>query len=158
MDYETSFRGKIHGPPDVPTAKFEEFWKAYRDGNLVALMDKYGLSQVRMQFHQLESFLREPAAAPRPPVWGLRRYFEFEGMHVDVPANVLTAAHAYGISSGLNARERMQMTAFYKQSWRTLDWNPMEMEEARQKGTLVEHAQSYLQNIEQDVVRRIEKL
>ena len=52
----------------------------------------------------------------------------------------------------------MQMTAFYKQLWQTLDWDPMKMEEARRKGTLVEHAQSYLQNIEQDVMRQIEKL
>jgi hypothetical protein len=79
-------------------------------------------------------------------------------VHVDVPAHVLTAAHAYGISSDLSIRERMQMISFYKQLWQTLDWNPMEMEEARQKGTLVEHAQSYLQNIEQDVVRQLEKL
>jgi hypothetical protein len=157
-DYKMSLGGKIPGPPDTPAANFEEFWKAYRDGNLVALMDKYGLSQDRIQFHQLESFLREPAGAPRPPVWGLRRYFEFEGVHVDGPAHVLTAAHAYGISSDLSVRERMQMIAFYKQLWQTLDWYPMEMEEARRKGTLVEHAQSYLQNIEQDVVRQLEKL
>ncbi|ORX95605.1 hypothetical protein BCR34DRAFT_607900 [Clohesyomyces aquaticus] len=141
-DYEMSLGMKIPGPPDAPAANFE----------------RYGLFQDRIRCPQLESFLREPAGARRPPVWGLRRYFEFEGVHVDVPADVLRAAHAYGISSDLSIRERMQMVAFYKQLWQTFGWNPLEMEEARRRGTLVEHGQSYLQNVEQDVVRQLEKL
>ncbi|KAF2120771.1 hypothetical protein BDV96DRAFT_595184 [Lophiotrema nucula] len=158
QDYERSLGIPMPKQLRVREATFDEFWHAYRDGSLISLMDKCNLSRDRQAFQNLESFLAVRPGSPRPLVWRLRHYLEFEEMRANIPEDVLTGAQAYGMSSELNPREKMEMTTFYKKLWSQYDLDPLEMEDARCRGRLVEYAQKRLPNLDPDVARLLEKL
>ncbi|KAF2026863.1 hypothetical protein EK21DRAFT_91991 [Setomelanomma holmii] len=85
VDYNKSLGVSISDIPYLPTATFEEFWKAYSAGRLVPLMDKYGLTQERRRFPNLTQLFKSRQASRDPTVWRLCHYLALEPTDPRVP-------------------------------------------------------------------------
>lgn len=90
--YDKSLRSSRKRVPGSPTCSFDEFWKAWENGSLSKVFDKYGIGDnlggnTRSWFEQKTRFphLRELLSFPverhklRPSVWRLKHLLPLEG-------------------------------------------------------------------------------
>jgi hypothetical protein len=157
VDYSKSLGENIYdGPSNLPKATFNEFWRAYKIRKLIQLMDQYGLRERRQQFKYLERFLAVRPVDHRPPVWRLCHFLAFEPMSVDLPEAVLIGAQCYGFSPELSACTKIDLMSFYRDLIR--NGGPIELDQARSQGKLLEYAQRRLGKIEMDVAHVLRNL
>lgn len=142
--------------PDVPHASFEQFWTAYRDAQLGLLMEQHGLLEYQANRAQLGQFLATRPGDPHALIWRLMHYLAFEPAAVDVPTEAAEGAECYGFTDELNARTRLELRSLYKRLTRKA--NPLEIDEARTQGRLLELAQGLLQEIDADVAQVLGRL
>ncbi|KAI0595322.1 hypothetical protein F4775DRAFT_377775 [Biscogniauxia sp. FL1348] len=134
-----------YGPPDRPTCSFHEFWTFWNLSILPLLFDKYGYGKEADQsWPYLRKFLSTPPRE-RPLVWRLCQYLAIWDVNaVDTIPVIRDAAEAYGIHSSLNARDRLMMYEFYRRLLPAV--NPLELDEACRKGTLLKFSTRHLDN------------
>ncbi|KAI1635726.1 hypothetical protein F4809DRAFT_429173 [Biscogniauxia mediterranea] len=134
-----------YGPPDRPTCSFREFWTCWNLSILPLLFDKYGYGKDADQsWPYLRKYLSTPPQE-RPLVWRLCQYLAIWDVNaVDTIPVIRAAAEAYGIHSSLNAKDRLMMYEFYRRLLPAV--NPLQLDEACQKGTLLKFTTQHLDN------------
>lgn len=156
VDYAKSLGEDAAPQPGIPKASFEQFWTAYNDGEVIPLMDRYGLEEGRRRFPGLGPFLALRHSTRHPMVWRLKHSLAFEAAAVNIPAEALLGAQYYGFSSSLNARTRIELRSLYKSLMGRRD--PLEIERARSEGRLFSYAQERLPSIESNVAQVLQQL
>jgi hypothetical protein len=154
VDYSRSLGVEYDGPPSIPTCSFEEFWHAYESGNLIQLMDHYGLKQHRSEFKHLDTFLGSRPGLSRPSIWRLQHLLAFQS--ISIPPQLAQAAQQYGLTQSVGAKERIGLTEVYRRVLSNGD--PIELHRARCRGEVLTYAQSIVKNIDADVALILEFL
>ena len=131
-------------------ATFDEFWHAFRDGKLIELMDNHGLRGERRSFPQLEAFFADRSCCHRP-VWRLCHFLAFEVSSIDIPSLALKGAQNFGFSPDLGVRTSLELRALYKRLLSNRD--PLELDDARSQGRLLDYAKSVMQNVDVGVAK-----
>jgi hypothetical protein len=155
-DYSVSLGEKSRSHSDIPMATFEEFWRAFQNGKLIQLMDQYGFQEERRRYPYLENFLAIRPAEPHPPVWRLCHFLAFEVTSLDIPPVAVVLAEDFGFSAGLSARMKLELRSFYKSL--ISKGGPLEFDEARSQGRLVDHAQRHFTKVDEAVLRILREL
>jgi hypothetical protein len=156
VDYNKSLGISSSKIPTIPTASFEEFWKAYRAGTLISLMDKYGLGQERRSFPQLAHFFASHRSVHRPGIWRLRHYLAFEPTDPTVPCEAQSGAKHFGFSSTLNARTNIELRGVYARLLANAP--PLEIELARNEHRLLEYIREKLYSLDAGVEQTLRQL
>ena len=149
MDYFRSLGAKYLGPPETPTCTFDEFWLAYESGELIQLIDRYGLQKDRQRIQHLDTFLANRPGEYRPSVWRLQHLLVLE--NTNFPQQVTNAAHEYGFSPFLSPRLTLALRSFYVELLTHGD--PMELHYARRQCEVLKYAQRCLGKVDSDIAR-----
>ncbi|KAH6605051.1 hypothetical protein Trco_006758 [Trichoderma cornu-damae] len=157
-DYYQSLGSKDEYP-NVPTCSFNEFWLAYESGSLAKLFYHYGLGDMMDRDWGLREFLSFPLDQHelRPSVWRLKHFLALDpGAPLGRLSKIETAAQEYGFTSQLTARTRLALRQFYEQLFTKV--NPLRVHEAKNRGKLLEYAESSLDVIDDGVRHVLRKL
>ncbi|PTB65734.1 hypothetical protein BBK36DRAFT_1202535 [Trichoderma citrinoviride] len=158
-DYDQSLGIKPRDYPDRPTCSFNELWVAYETGSLSKLFDQYGFSYSLRADSGLREFLSFPPHqdALRPSVWRLKHFLALDH---NIPLGnfpmIEAAAREYGFLSQLDPVTRLALRNFYERLFKEI--NPLRVHEAKNRGTLLEYAESSLDVIDngvRNVLRRL---
>jgi hypothetical protein len=141
---------------NIPTADFEEFWTASRDGKLPELMAKYELEQQLQACKFATEFLALPLAAPHPKVWRLCHYLAFAPTNPTVPKEAEAGARHFVFTSSPTARTKIELRRVYTAL--LAKTSPLEIEAARDEGRLLAPAQGTLSDIDAGVIHTLKKL
>ncbi|KAJ6028506.1 hypothetical protein N7540_004082 [Penicillium herquei] len=153
-DYDTSLGIFPDRTSSLPTCSFDEFWRAWRDGSMADLFDKYGLGDGldrgagyglgrNVGFHHLRDFMAFPVEKHklRPSVWRLKHLLALDD---NTPLTgfpkIEGASQEYGFTPQLDARTRINLRQFYKQLLNICD--PLEVHRAKESGELLGYAES----------------
>ncbi|KAL7803693.1 hypothetical protein V8C44DRAFT_343588 [Trichoderma aethiopicum] len=154
-DYDQSLGTNSWDYPDLPTCSFNEFWMAYEAGTLPKLFHRYGLGHALGHDDGLLEFLSCPPSrdALRPSIWRLKHLLALDpntplGSYPGIDA----AAQEYGFVSQLDAGTRLELRYFYERLFTKV--NPLRVHEAKNRGELLEFAESSLGVID-DRVRHV---
>ncbi|KPM42451.1 hypothetical protein AK830_g4100 [Neonectria ditissima] len=151
-DYDQSLGVGCRDMPDSPTCSFGEFWRAWQDGSLAKLFDKYGLGdeideypsglEYKTWVRHLRGFISFPVEqhALRPSVWRLKHLLALEDVRplTSFP-KIEAAVRDYGFTPQLDARTKIALRQFYRQLLKEHD--PLEVHEAKNRGELLEYAE-----------------
>lgn len=141
------------GHHSSPTCSFSQFWRAWTNGSIGQLFDKYGLGDEvdgssgscfgrRIGVSHLREFLSVPVEKHelRPLVWRLKHLLSLDD---NIPLKgfprIEAAAQEYGFTPRLAARTTMGLRQFYRQLLKAGD--PLEIHRAKERGKLLEYAQ-----------------
>ncbi|OJJ45984.1 hypothetical protein ASPZODRAFT_152236 [Penicilliopsis zonata CBS 506.65] len=123
-----------------PTCSFGEFWRAWRDGKIAQLFDKYGLGdELNLSFRLFMSFPVQNHRQ-RPSVWRLMHFLALEENTIltRLP-QIEIAIREYGFTPQLDARTRMDLRQFYRRLLTV--GNPFELHRAKAWGELLQYAE-----------------
>lgn len=133
-----------------PTCSFDEFWKAWEKGKLMAIFNKCwpdvptenSLMSVEYSLlTRLRVFLE--AEIPRPSIWRLRHFLAMENVSVEsVASGIAQAARDYGFSEQLDARTIIELKEFYMQLFKKAE--PLEIHRERREGNLLQFAEGHV--------------
>ena len=168
-DYDRSLGYGFRSVPDSPTCSFDEFWRAWQNGSLAKVFDKYGLGDAldgnpapwrhRIGARHLRGFISVPMERHglRPSVWRLKHLLALrDNTPVSSFPKIEAAAQEYGFARHLDARTRIALRQFYR---RLLDeGDPLDVHEAKNRSGLLEYAESCLGDIDdrvRDVLRKL---
>jgi hypothetical protein len=141
-DYDRSLGIVTNRAASLPTCSFDEFWRAWRNGEMADLFDKYGVEFEMGTGHRLERdvglhHFREFMAFPvekhelRPSVWRLKHLLALDD---NTPLGgfpqIEKASQEYGFTRQLDPRTRINLRQFYKQLLNTGD--PLEVHRAKE--------------------------
>ena len=122
----------------IQQCRFTEFWQAFAQGKLIALMDRKGFRERRRPFKYLEAFLSStPEGENRYSIWDLVRFCRSEEW--EAPQHLLVD---YGFFNCDTALDRMQLKDTYKELLQKCD--PLDLHKACIKGKLFEFANRYM--------------
>jgi hypothetical protein len=168
-DYDRSLGIVTNRAASLPTCSFDEFWRAWRNGEMADLFDKYGVEFEMGTGHRLERdvglhHFREFMAFPvekhelRPSVWRLKHLLALDD---NTPLGgfpqIEKASQEYGFTRQLDPRTRINLRQFYKQLLNTGD--PLEVHRAKERGEFLVYADSLLRlsdNRVRDVLRKLD--
>lgn len=104
-----------------PTCSFDEFWRAWGKGELMAMFNKYlpelstGVADHDL-LTRLGVFLACEGEAPRPSIWRLRHFLALEDVSMEsATCGIARGARDYGFFEQLDARTITELRAFYAQ-------------------------------------------
>lgn len=140
--------------PEPSTCSFSEFWHAWLDGNLGALMDKHDMTvdegdpfTTDSRSTPLSASLRyRKGDGPRPSIWRLNHYLRLTSeagtstLDVDQYHGMKEALIEYGFDARMNAKTKILWTEFYQRLVRRCGL--LRVQEARDKGELLELAEN----------------
>ncbi|KAK1245966.1 hypothetical protein MKX07_005035 [Trichoderma sp. CBMAI-0711] len=158
-DYDQSLGDEPGEYPDLPTCSFTEFWLAYESGSLSKLFHQYGLGYSLDRFSGLPGFLSflPGQDALRPSIWRLKHFLALEpNTPLGNFPRVEAAAQEYGFASQLDARTRLALRQFYEQLFEKV--NPLRVHEAKNRGELLEYAESEIDVIDDGVRHVLQRL
>ncbi|KAL6918911.1 hypothetical protein FSST1_002937 [Fusarium sambucinum] len=127
-----------------PACTFDEFWKAWDKGELVAIFNRRWPPSTNPHFsgvsdHEFRNRLRKflEAETPLPSIWKLRHFIALQNVSIEsaVP-DIAEAARDYGFSESLDTRMSMELRDFYAQLFQKTE--PMEIHSERMNGNLVQ--------------------
>lgn len=170
-DYDRSLGIGSNCAASLPTCSFDEFWRAWRDGGMGDLFNKYGIYseldigtghilERKVRFHHLREFIAFPVEKHelRPSVWRLKHFLALDD---NTPLRgfpkIEAALQEYGFAPQLDPRTRINLRQFYKRLFNTGD--PLEVHRAKERGELLEHADSRLRLTDErvrDVLRKMD--
>ncbi|KAI5460130.1 hypothetical protein BGZ63DRAFT_389571 [Mariannaea sp. PMI_226] len=148
-----------------PVCSFEEFWKAWENGNLMAIIDRHrpeSATEIINRpaksdlFSRLRVFLE--AKTPRPSVWKLCHFLALEE-HVSVESavsEIAQAARDYGFSEKLDTKTTMELNRFYMQLLKKVE--PLAVHRERMRGNLMEFAEDYVDTLTPMVKKVLQSL
>lgn len=153
--------GMLTGPDC--TCSFEEFWRAWEEGDLMAIFDKRyrpaaspgAFMHVPPELDllgRLQGFFLScgGGGAERPSVWRLRHFLELQGLSVEsATCETARGARDYGFSEQLDTRTTMELRDFYAQLLTKV--NPLTVHHERMEGNLLSFARGHI-----DVTPRVE--
>ncbi|KAJ5875406.1 uncharacterized protein N7473_012753 [Penicillium subrubescens] len=155
-DYDTSLGIASNCDATLPTCSFDEFWRAWRDGTMADLFDKYsvdggldgdtgsGLGR-NIGFHHLREFLAFPFEKHelRPSLWRLKHLLALDD---NTPLTgfpeIVEASHEYGFTPQIDAQTRINLRQSYRELLDTVD--PLEVHRAMERGELLGCSESQL--------------
>lgn len=169
-DYDKSLGIASNCDATLPTCSFDEFWRAWRDGTMADLFDKYGVGGGidggtgsglgrNIGFHHLREFLAFPFEKHelRPSVWRLKHLLALDD---NTPLTgfpeIEEASHEYGFTPQIDARTRINLRQFYRELLNTVD--PLEVHRAKERGELMGYAESQLILVEERVRDVLQKM
>lgn len=114
---------------------FTEFWLAYAQGKLIALMDRKGFRQMRQPFRHLQAFLSP--SRTKQSVWHLVWFCRSEV--TEAPWYLLLD---YGFVNCEIALDRMQLKDTYRELLQKCD--PMKLHRAGAEGNIYQFASRYM--------------
>ncbi|KAL9632470.1 MAG: hypothetical protein Q9164_005300 [Protoblastenia rupestris] len=121
----------------VHRCRFTEFWQAYAQGKLIALMDRKGFGEVRQPFRHLENFLSTFPDGFKHSVWHLVWFCRGEEM--EAPRYLVVD---YGFLNCKTALDRMQLKDTYKKLLQKCDL--LELHRACVEGKIYQFASKYM--------------
>lgn len=158
-DYHQSLGDKPRDYPDVPTCSFNEFRQAYENGSMAKLFDQYGSGNMLDHYLGLREFLSFPLDQheQRPSVWRLKHFLALDpNAPLGRFPKIEAAIQEYGFTLQLNAATRLALRRFYEQLLTKV--NPFRVHEAKNRGELLEYAESCLGVIDDGVRHVLRKL
>lgn len=170
-EYDESLGISPRSQSSLPTCSFDEFWRAWQNGSIGDIFDKYKIDtgsdgDLRYRFRQLSGVphLRHFMSFPvekrglRPSVWRLKHFLALDdNTPVQSFPKVEEAAEEYGFTSQLDTKTKMALRRFYGQFIKAGD--PLEVHRAKERGELLEYAQSSVGVTDQelrDVLRNLD--
>ena len=158
-DWDRALNSHRHDSPPVETCTFAEFWTHFEQGNLVSLIKRYRGDGV-FAHRYLETFLSIPPNRQRPRVWHLKHLLELgDGIGNTSVLNcperdqLWAAREAFGLdltTSQLDVKDTMILKDLYRRllfGWGDDIIDPLELEEARVQGRLLEFLQQQQQRL-----------
>lgn len=130
-----------------PGCTFDEFWKAWEGGKLMAMFDRLWPDLDTMRSSEYEILIRlrsflEPEK-PRPSIWRLCHFLALEGASVESAATgIAQAARDYGFSEKLDMRTTMELRDIYGQLLKNS--HPLEIHQEKMKGNLARFAAGHV--------------
>ncbi|KAJ5560361.1 hypothetical protein N7513_002760 [Penicillium frequentans] len=162
-EYDKSLGISPRSQSSLPTCSFDEFWRAWENGTMGSLFDKYGIDTRLGQLNgvpHLRHFMSFPVEKHgfRPSVWRLKHLLALnDNTPIQSFPKVKEAAEEYGLTSQLDTKTRMALRQFYGELIKAGD--PLEVHRAKESGKLLEYAQSSLGVTDQklrDVLRKLD--
>lgn len=168
-DYHESLGLEPSRVADSSTCPFGEFWRAWQNGEIAELFDKYGMGDAlvgdlanRSGVSHLRKFMSYPVRKHglrlRPSVWRLKHLLALEdNTRWESFPEIQAAVQEYGFTPQLDARAKIELRRFYKQLLQAGD--PLEVHRAKEHGNLLRYAQSAVGDIDnsvRDVLRKID--
>ncbi|KAI5997799.1 hypothetical protein F5J12DRAFT_329143 [Pisolithus orientalis] len=122
---------------------FQEFWLAYQNHSLVALMDAKGLEKARQNIQHLEGFLKIKPNDWCPTVWHLRLFTQSRAA---LPGRYV--ARDYGFFNCETVEEQFALKETYKRLLEIPKVDPMELHVACIQGELYGFARTHLPDLQ----------
>ncbi|KAG6814883.1 hypothetical protein H0H93_011858 [Arthromyces matolae] len=164
-DYHQSLGVPFRDITNLPTASFDEFWRAWKSGNLAELFDQYGLGdridridEVLGSPRRLREFLALPGHQQHPSVWRLKHLLALEdNTQISRFPLIEAAVQEYGFTPHLDARTKVTLLRFYRELLISSD--PLEVHRARNRRELFEYVKRNFQgNVDHIVWDALRKL
>ncbi|PWI64369.1 hypothetical protein PCL_10538 [Purpureocillium lilacinum] len=137
---------------------FDEFWRAWMSGEIHDLFDKYGLTHSSTgPTSDLRHFPRFPHGSNRPSIWRLKHMLLLDDNTPPSWFNGMkAAAKEYGFTPRLETRVKIELREFYRALLK--EYDPLDIQEARNLGNLDSYSAVILKNFSTDVHRIVERL
>lgn len=153
QDYLKSMGGGFT-VPDIPSCTFEEFWRAWEEGSLMELFEKYKVLQAE-RWPALGEFLAFEGESPsRPSVWRLRHFLAIDNGNVlTARSDIAAAAVEYGFDPRLDVGTMLELRKFYGALFQRV--SPRAVDLARKLGKLHEVAAEWSGRAVDERVERV---
>ncbi|KAF5981690.1 hypothetical protein FBULB1_4628 [Fusarium bulbicola] len=156
LEYEESLKSSTPATfmdKKHPACTFDEFWKTWERGDLMAIFNRCWAVFTTKIFFQVSEYdllsrLRVffETETPRPSIWKLRHFLAIEDISVESAVPELAqAAEDYGFSETLDTRTTIELKEFYMQLFKRVQ--PLEVHSERVKGILLQFAERHVGSI-----------
>lgn len=147
-----------------PACTFDEFWKAWERGDLMAIFNRCWPGFTTKKAFQVAKYdllgrlrIFIEAKAPRPSIWKLRHFVAIDDVSVESAVLELAqTAQDYGFSETLDTRTTIELKEFYVRRFRKAE--PMEIHSERMKGNLLQFAERHVNGITLRVKKVLQSL